>query len=252
MFPFQIGCICNNAVLQDGKLHGQPTEGALLRLALQLRIADTRQLYSRVHEWSFSSETKMMMVSCLRNGQTQYAAPTYFAKGAVDRILQRCAYVQSLPIQTATSPHPLRFNESPNCLHQLPPYPMTADYRTAILTEAATLGSLGLRVLAFADGSDPDQLTFHGLVGLLDPPRPGVDLCVRTLHESGVRVVMITGDALETARAIGEFELCENSFSTKKHPIYLNKTVRSYHSNLFKWIALFNQLVITKTKQFNQ
>ncbi|KAF5403708.1 Calcium-transporting P-type ATPase [Paragonimus heterotremus] len=206
----EIGCICNNAVLQDGKLHGQPTEGALLRLALQLRIADTRQLYSRVHEWSFSSETKMMMVSCLRNGQTpldvllpEYAAPTYFAKGAVDRILQRCAYVQSLPTQTATSPHPLRFSESPDCLHQPPPYPMTADYRTAILTEAATLGSLGLRVLAFADGSDPDQLTFHGLVGLLDPPRPGVDLCVRTLHESGVRVVMITGDALETARAIG-------------------------------------------------
>ncbi|KAG5443166.1 ATPase, P-type (transporting), HAD super, sub IC [Clonorchis sinensis] len=203
----EIGSICNNAILQDGKLHGQPTEGALLRLASQFRIGDMRQLYTRLHEWSFSSETKMMMISCMRNGQVPSTGPVYFAKGAVDRILQQCVYVHKpYSLESSTG------SQSPNdavCTDNSPvrsidsPYPLTLEHRSAILQEAANLGLLGLRVLALAEGSHPEQLVFHGLVGLLDPPRPGVEACVRTLLESGVRVVMITGDSVETAKAIG-------------------------------------------------
>lgn len=49
------------------------------------------------------------------------------------------------------------------------------------------------------------QLTFLGMVGLLDPPRPGVRDAVSTLLDSGVQVKMLTGDAKETALTIGNF-----------------------------------------------
>lgn len=199
----EIGCVCNNAVLQNGQLCGQPTEGAFLRVAKQLRCGDPRQLYHRVQEWPFSSETKMMMVLCTRNGQAPHAGPIYFAKGAVDRILQRCTSVHRSPANSPLSaancsPGGAVFDAPPDS-----PSPLTEDHASTILKEAANLGSLGLRVLALAEGSHPDRLTFFGLVGLHDPPRPGVDTCVRTLTESGVRVVMITGDSMETAKAIG-------------------------------------------------
>ena len=52
-------------------------------------------------------------------------------------------------------------------------------------------------------GDDLHQLTFLGIVGLLDPPRPGVREAVQTLIDSGVQVKMLTGDAKETALTIG-------------------------------------------------
>lgn len=59
-------------------------------------------------------------------------------------------------------------------------------------------------VLALASGPELGQLTFLGLVGIIDPPRAGVKEAVQVLSESGVSVKMITGDALETALAIGK------------------------------------------------
>lgn len=58
-------------------------------------------------------------------------------------------------------------------------------------------------VLALASGPELGKLTFLGLVGIIDPPRAGVREAVQVLFESGVSVKMITGDALETAVAIG-------------------------------------------------
>ncbi|THD27620.1 Calcium-transporting ATPase [Fasciola hepatica] len=203
----EIGCICNNAVFQDGELLGQPTEGAFLRLANLLHIPDERPLYQRLQEWPFSSETKMMVVSCVRNGQTS-SNPTYFVKGAVDRVLSQCVFVRepspnlsppnlvSPGLAAFDGPESFSFASGQN-------HPLRPEHTELILAEAAQLGNRGLRVLAVAKGPEPERLTFHGLVGLWDPPRPEVDRCVRSLLESGVRVVMITGDSVETARAIG-------------------------------------------------
>ena len=58
-------------------------------------------------------------------------------------------------------------------------------------------------VIALAMGTDLQQLSFLGIMGLLDPPRPGVREAVHTLLESGVHVKMLTGDARETALTIG-------------------------------------------------
>lgn len=59
-------------------------------------------------------------------------------------------------------------------------------------------------VIALAMGTDLQQLSLLGIMGLLDPPRPGVREAVHTLLESGVEVKMLTGDARETALTIGK------------------------------------------------
>lgn len=58
--------------------------------------------------------------------------------------------------------------------------------------------------MAFASGAELGQLTFLGLVGIIDPPRSGVKEAVATLTSSGVAIKMITGDSQETAMSIGE------------------------------------------------
>jgi hypothetical protein len=54
-----------------------------------------------------------------------------------------------------------------------------------------------------AYGDALDDLIFVGMVGILDPPRPGTTEAIRILYGSGVEVKMLTGDSEETARAIG-------------------------------------------------
>lgn len=62
---------------------------------------------------------------------------------------------------------------------------------------------VSLKVLALASGPELGQLSFLGLVGIIDPPRTGVKEAVATLIASGVAVKMVTGDSQETAVAIG-------------------------------------------------
>ena len=62
-----------------------------------------------------------------------------------------------------------------------------------------------------ASGVDLNRLVFVGLMGMWDPPRQGVEMSILRLRESGVSVKLITGDARETAEAIGEEEVCQHS-----------------------------------------
>ncbi|KAK2526226.1 Atp2c1 [Columba livia] len=82
------------------------------------------------------------------------------------------------------------------CVHR------TQQQREQYQQEKTSMGSAGLRVLALASGPELGQLTFLGLVGIIDPPRTGVKEAVTTLITSGVAIKMITGDSQETAVAI--------------------------------------------------
>ena len=62
-------------------------------------------------------------------------------------------------------------------------------------------------MIGFAFGPSPNALVFAGLVGMMDPPREGVKEAIQVLRGSGVSVKMVTGDAQETAVAIGMFFL---------------------------------------------
>ncbi|NXY63791.1 AT2C2 ATPase, partial [Callaeas wilsoni] len=176
----EAGCVVNNAVIRKNSVIGQPTEGALLALAMKMELADIKDIYVRKKEIPFSSEQKWMAVKCTLKNQDQ--EDIYFMKGAFEEVIQYCTLYNSGGISLSLTPQQ-------KALYQ---------------QEEKRMGSSGLRVLALASGPELGKLTFLGLVGIIDPPRAGVREAVQVLFESGVSVKMVTGDALETAVAIGQ------------------------------------------------
>ncbi|KAK1173540.1 calcium-transporting ATPase type 2C member 1-like [Acipenser oxyrinchus oxyrinchus] len=175
----EAGCICNDAVIRNNTLMGRPTEGALIALAMKMGLDGVQQEYVRRAEHPFSSEQKWMAVKCVH--QTQQDKPeTYFMKGAYEQVIHCCTTYNSKGLTL----------------------PLTQQQRELYQQEKTYMGSAGLRVLAFASGLEIGQLTFLGLVGIIDPPRTGVREAVATLIGSGVAIKMVTGDSQETAVSI--------------------------------------------------
>ena len=88
-------------------------------------------------------------------------------------------------------------------------------------------------VIALAEGQHLQQLAFLGIIGLLDPPRPGVREAVRTLLDSKVQVKMLTGDAKETALIIGNvFAIKFSSY----HVILSQKAISQLHALLHTYL----------------
>ncbi|NXM69978.1 AT2C2 ATPase, partial [Serilophus lunatus] len=176
----EAGCVVNNAIIRKNSVIGQPTEGALIALAMKMELADIKDIYVRKKEIPFSSEQKWMAVKCTLKNQDQ--EDIYFMKGAFEEVLRYCTMYNSGGISLSLTPQQKAFYQQ----------------------EEKQMGSSGLRVLALASGPELGKLTFLGLVGIIDPPRAGVREAVQVLFESGVSVKMVTGDALETAVAIGQ------------------------------------------------
>lgn len=88
--------------------------------------------------------------------------------------------------------------------------PLTKQNEAEYLAEAYEIGCKGLRVLALAKGKSLNDLIYMGIVGITDPPRPLVRESIEILTRSGVHVKMVTGDAHETAIAIGKFFLLKH------------------------------------------
>ena len=99
-------------------------------------------------------------------------------------------------------------------------------------------------VIAIAYGADLNAMTYLGMMGLMDPPRNGVQDAIRALHESGVAVKMLTGDARETAVSIGD-SLCFFFLSVFLAPA----TLQSFDLDCFivsgKMLGLRNDSSIT-------
>lgn len=189
---------CNDAVLQkengEWMILGDPTEGALLTVAAKAELFKDDQAYRfpRVAEIPFSSERKRMSV--IVQGTEAGGSITMYTKGSPELTLERCTH-----IQTGDQPQPL-----------------TTELRQQILADNNQLASQGLRVLGFAQkelselpaesvGEDAERsLTWLGLVGMLDAPRPEVRVAVAKCRNAGIRPVMITGDHQLTAQAIAQ------------------------------------------------
>jgi Ca2+-transporting ATPase len=174
----EVGAVCNNSHIFDHQVTGQPTEAALLTLALKVNYNELRDNYLRHEEWPFSSETKWMAVKCSPKSNPEKVS--LFMKGSLNEILRNSKYYN--------------VNDKP---HEL-----TSEKYKHIITQAENLMSSGLRVIGMAIGTSFDDLCFVGMVGILDPPRDGVSDSIETFKRSGVQVKMITGDTLETARSI--------------------------------------------------
>jgi len=181
------GRLCNNAEsapeAEDREYFGDPTEVALLVAAAKAGVDPDAE---RVREVPFSSERKRMTVVVREDG-----AHTAYTKGAPETVLDRCDRVR-VDGEVVD---------------------LTEERREAIRERTDDFAAEALRVLGFASKSvdDPDAdpealedgLVFLGLQGMLDPPRAEVDGAVADCRDAGIRVVMVTGDNLETAKAIG-------------------------------------------------
>uniref|UniRef100_A0A0N4ZTY8 Calcium-transporting ATPase n=1 Tax=Parastrongyloides trichosuri TaxID=131310 RepID=A0A0N4ZTY8_PARTI len=175
----EIGTVCNNAIIMNNQVLGQPTEGALMVLAMKSHLEESKNWYIRISEDPFSSEKKIMSVEVRpANGGNKFI----MMKGAVEEVLERCnTFLQNgqIPIGLSES----KINE--------------------IISLGKGLGNNGLRVIGMATGSHLGNLSFAGLVGILDPPREGVKEAIEIVKDSGVSVKMVTGDAVEIACTIG-------------------------------------------------
>ncbi|XP_024940158.1 calcium-transporting ATPase type 2C member 1 isoform X2 [Cephus cinctus] len=175
----EVGCVCNNAIIQNETLLGQPTEGALIAVAMKNGMYGVSEKYLRLQEYPFSSEQKMMAVKCTpKYGENK--EEIFFVKGAMEKILPQCTKYSANG--------------------QL--YSLNQKKEQEFLTEAYDIGRKGLRVIGLARGSSLQDLVYVGLVGICDPPRPHVRESITTLVNSGVKIKMVTGDAKETAGAI--------------------------------------------------
>ena len=199
---FMKACVlCNDAdlVQSEGKwtVRGDPTEGAFVVVARKSGIekSELNERYPRVYELPFSSERKRMTTVHSTPEQGKLA----YAKGAPEVIVERCTSFTSVAgIE-----------------------PLNDQQKKRILEANTQMASNALRVLAVAykelsgnesldDNILETNLTFLGLVGMIDPPREEVLDAVEACKKVKIKTVMITGDhkltAIAVAKEIGIFK----------------------------------------------
>jgi Ca2+-transporting ATPase len=194
------GIIRNIAVNSEAQLEikeegmtgvGNPTECALLLLLHEKGIdyREMRRLHPKIWQIDYNSERKQSVVMVEVNGKQ-----ACYVKGAPERVLENCTHVS-----IAGKLEPIE------------------NYRTDILAALHTASTQALRVIAFSEKyasagcsslsdisicMNCEQRVFLGLVGIADPLRPEVPGAVSQCGLAGIEVKMITGDALQTAKAI--------------------------------------------------
>lgn len=196
--------LCNDSTNVDGVEIGDPTETALINLGsrLGLDVQQIREEYPRESENPFDSDRKLMSTK-----HTMDQKPVMIVKGAVDVMLQRMKYIQIRD----------QIRE------------ITPEDKEQIEKQNQAFSRNGLRVLGFAYKSIPAEdeltlddeydLTFIGLIAMMDPPREESKAAVEECKKAGIRPIMITGDHKVTAAAIAkrigilqdESEACEGS-----------------------------------------
>ncbi|MDI6849788.1 MAG: cation-translocating P-type ATPase [Candidatus Saccharicenans sp.] len=187
------GLLCNAARLAENqgryRVVGDPTEGALLTLALKagLKLEELEKGEPLVEEIPFDSERKMMTM--VRKSSDGFVA---YVKGAPDVLLKNCAFIYDGGEERS----------------------LTLEELDRILQVNDSLAGHALRVLGCAYrkfSSFPEKfesavietgLVFTGLVAMIDPPRPEVIAAISACKKAGIKPVMITGDHKVTAVAI--------------------------------------------------
>lgn len=180
------GVLCNNASKVNDKIEGDPTEGALLTFAEKnnYSVEQIRKENQKEYEKPFDSVRKMMTVICKKNGKSEA-----YIKGAPEEVIERCAYI----------------------LVDGRKKKLTQEGKEKISKKCEELSNDALRLLAFAYKKDKLQekdvendMILLGIVGMIDPPRKEVMASIKSCHDAGIKVIMITGDHKATAVAIAK------------------------------------------------
>lgn len=183
----EIGMLCNDTkIAEDGELAGDPTETALIDVGFKLGYDKQILAKQRKAELPFDSDRKLMTTVFEENGKY-----LVYTKGAVDELLRRCSnYVIN--------------GEIKNDLE---------EYKNVLDEHNKGMATNALRVLAMAykivdtipNNEDLEkELTFVGMVGMIDPPREEAKVAVQKCKTAGIKPVMITGDHKITAIAIAK------------------------------------------------
>jgi len=186
MKTLRAGTQCNNAEIDHGEhgysIKGDPTEGALVVSAAK---AGVHRVYHRQDEIPFHSEL-MYMATLNRDSGNSYI----YVKGSPEKVLAMCNDQQ---FDDGTGP----------LLHE-------EISQKAVEMARSALRVIGMAYKVISNGQesiktdDLTGLTFLGLQGMIDPPREEAIKAVEDCKKAGIRVVMITGDHVETAKAIAQ------------------------------------------------
>lgn len=194
--------LCNDSSLkidEQGNLTtlGDPTETALVHFGYSLNYNkdNFNGMFPRVNEIPFDSNRKLMTTLNSVGNKT-----IAYTKGAIDSLLGKCKYILDNGVKRD----------------------ITQTDIDNIMNINYDFADRALRVLAFGfkeiigdiyniDTSIEDELTFIGLVGMMDPPRAEVYEAIKTCKHAGITTVMITGDHKDTAFAIArELKIANN------------------------------------------
>ena len=190
-FIIELATMCTDCEISvengNKNVSGEPTEKAIVEKGLDIGIVknNLEEMMPRVHEIPFNSDRKLM--TTIHKVGNKYRIIT---KGAPDVLLKRCSkeMIDRARVQALEN--------------------------LKIQSENSKMAQKALRVIAVAykeldvlpskidTNSIENNLIFVGLIGMIDPPREGVKEAVKTCREAGIKTVMITGDHLETAKAI--------------------------------------------------
>ncbi len=181
--------LCNDASLNGEKEIGDPTEVALILFAQKLGFnqSNLKKEFPRLFEQPFDSDRKRMTTLHKIDGQL-----TVFTKGATDEMLPLCTHIMT-----------------DNGVRKITPQDKKQIAHLSHQMQAGALRVLGFATkivdnLPEANADLENNLTFIGIVGMIDSPRKEVAASVKTCREAGIRTIMITGDHKVTALAIAK------------------------------------------------
>ena len=189
--------LASDAVVKDGEMIGDPTEGALVVLAEKggFDSAGRRRNFPRLAELPFDSEYKLMATFHQMQDESGREMVRCFVKGAPDQVLARATTVLDADLK---------------------PIELDDDLRGKLPRRERAPGRAGpARPGDRAAGLPPESFDPHGdllelmqeltalsLAGIVDPPRPTAKAAIATATAAGIKVRMITGDHAVTAAAI--------------------------------------------------
>ena len=173
--------LCQNVVKNEDKYMGDETEVSIYKYLEALNFPLDNKT-SRVKELPFDSDRKMM--STVNKIDNKLYS---FTKGSLNSVINNCSYY----------------------LLDGKTYKMTDEYKKKIFDIEKDQSARSLRLLAFAfksnDVDEPEKnMTFLGLIGMMDPPRESVENAISICHKAGLKPIMITGDSINTAIAIAK------------------------------------------------
>ncbi|MBD7912117.1 calcium-translocating P-type ATPase, PMCA-type [Clostridium cibarium] len=188
--------LCNDATSTEESKTGDPTEIALLDVGIKFNIFKDplNEEHKRINEIPFDSDRKLM--TTLNSYANKYKV---FTKGAIDSLFKICT---NISINGTISP-------------------LTEELKEKLLSKSNEMSDEALRVLglAYKDIDTPNiplddfetNLTFVGLMGMIDPPREEVKSSIELCKGAGITPIMITGDHKNTAFAIAnELNMAED------------------------------------------